>query len=141
MLFLGIKETTREYRLKKWAGIIAEQRKSGLTIRAFCADRDLSQHAFFYWLRLLRKELSGEKQLVPMENVPAFAPLSMAESPVVAADRLSLHYGTFQIDVECIQRLSFCGEYCRSYRRYSPYVRRFFIRIPDLSGLWKDGYA
>ena len=77
MLFLGIKETTREYRLKKWAGIIAEQRKSGLTIRAFCADRDLSQHAFFYWLRLLRKELSGEKQLVPMENVPAFAPLSI----------------------------------------------------------------
>ena len=100
MLFLGIKETTREYRLKKWAGIIAEQRKSGLTIRAFCADRDLSQHAFFYWLRLLRKELSGEKQLLPMENVPAFAPLSMAESPVVAADRLSLHYGTFQIDVD-----------------------------------------
>ena len=28
-MFLGIKETTREYRLKKWAGIIAEQRKSG----------------------------------------------------------------------------------------------------------------
>ena len=35
-----------------------------------------------------------------MENVPAFAPLSMAESPVVAADRLSLQYGTFQIDVD-----------------------------------------
>ena len=42
-MFLGIKETTREYRLKKWAGIIAEQRKSGLTIRAFCADWGLSQ--------------------------------------------------------------------------------------------------
>ena len=38
MLFLGIKETTREYRLKKWAGIIAKQRKSGLTIRALCTD-------------------------------------------------------------------------------------------------------
>ena len=100
MLFFGIKETTREYRLKKWAGIIAEQRKSGLTIRAFCTDRDLSQHAFFYWLRLLRKKLNGEKRFVHTENVPAFAPLSTTESPVVAANRLSLHYGTFQIDVD-----------------------------------------
>ena len=99
-MFLGIKETTREYRLKKWAGIIAEQRKSGLTICASGADRRLSQHAFFYWLRLLRKELSGEKQLVPMGNAPAFAPLYTAKSPVVAADRLSLHYDTFQIDVD-----------------------------------------
>ena len=42
MLFLGIKETTREYRLKKWADIIAEQRKSGLSIKAFFTDRDLA---------------------------------------------------------------------------------------------------
>ena len=100
MLFLGIKETTREYRLKKWADIIAEQRKSGLSIKAFCTDRDLSQHAFFYWLRLLRAEISKEKPLAPAVTAPAFVPLSSAEPHIVAADKLSLHYGAFQIDVE-----------------------------------------
>ena len=100
MLFLGIKETTREYRLKKWADIIAEQRKSGLSIKAFCTDRDLSQHAFFYWLRLLRTEISKEKPLVQAVAAPAFVPLSSAEPHIVAADKLSLHYGAFQIDVE-----------------------------------------
>ena len=100
MLFLGIKETTREYRLKKWADIIAEQRKSGLSIKAFCTDRDLSQHAFFYWLRLLREEISKEKPLVQAVAAPAFVPLSSAEPHIVAADKLSLHYGAFQIDVE-----------------------------------------
>ena len=100
MLFLGIKETTREYRLKKWADIIAEQRKSGLSIKAFCTDRDLIQHAFFYWLRLLRAEISKEKPLVQAVAAPAFVPLSSAEPHIVAADKLSLHYGAFQIDVE-----------------------------------------
>ena len=99
-MFLGIKETTREYRLKKWADIIAEQRKSGLSIKAFCTDRDLSQHAFFYWLRLLRTEISKEKPLVQAVAAPAFVPLSSAEPHIVAADKLSLHYGAFQIDVE-----------------------------------------
>ena len=141
MLFLGIKETTREYRLKKWAGIIAEQRKSGLTIRAFCADRDLSQHAFFYWLRLLRKELSGEKQLVPMGNAPAFAPLYTAKSPVVAADRLSLHYGTFQIDVDMHTATELLRRILQVLSQVQPLCQGIFIRIPDLSGLWKDGYA
>ena len=118
MLFLGIKETTREYRLKKWADIIAEQRKSGLSIKAFCTDRDLSQHAFFYWLRLLRTEISKEKPLVQAVAAPAFVPLSSAEPHIVAADKISLHYGAFQMLQKGLTTTIFCSPYTATSLSY-----------------------
>ena len=44
----------------RWKGLIGEQRKSGMTIVAFCEKEDLTVGQFHWWNRRLRE--SGEKR-------------------------------------------------------------------------------
>ena len=58
-----------EYRAQTWAMLIQECNNSGLTKRAFCQQRGISEKSFYYWLRKLRSqtaEASGP-QLVQLE--------------------------------------------------------------------------
>ena len=34
---------------RKWRGLIAEQRRSGRTVKAFCDARGVSESLFYYW--------------------------------------------------------------------------------------------
>jgi transposase-like protein len=47
-----VREQKREY----WSKLIAEQEASGVTIRAFCKQRGLGDHSFYFWRRRLRKQ-------------------------------------------------------------------------------------
>lgn len=61
-----------EYRAQTWAMLIQECHSSGLTKRAFCQQRGISEKSFYYWLRKLRSqmvEVTGP-QLVQLESVP-----------------------------------------------------------------------
>jgi hypothetical protein len=40
---------------EQWRGHIAEQARSGLTIKQFCKDRGLAEHAFYGWRKRLRE--------------------------------------------------------------------------------------
>ena len=71
-----------EYRAQTWAMHIQECNNSGLTKRAFCQQRGISEKSFYYWLRNLRShmaEASGP-QLVQLE--PA----------VISDDMLQIQY-------------------------------------------------
>jgi hypothetical protein len=46
----------RSERHKHWQGVIAEQEASGKSIREFCRERDLTEHAFYWWRRRLHEE-------------------------------------------------------------------------------------
>ena len=39
---------------ERWAGIVEEQRRSGLGVRAFCLKRGVGEHSFYAWRRRLR---------------------------------------------------------------------------------------
>ena len=39
-----------------WQSVVAEQEASGKAIREFCRERDLAEHAFYWWRRRLREE-------------------------------------------------------------------------------------
>lgn len=41
---------------EQWQQLIAEQEKSGKTVRAFCRERDLGEYSFYTWRQRLRKE-------------------------------------------------------------------------------------
>ena len=62
-----------EYRAQTWAMLIQECNNSGLTKRAFCQQRGISEKSFYYWLRKLRSQMAetAVPQLVQLEPTPA----------------------------------------------------------------------
>ena len=80
--------------IAKWSRLIAEQKNSGLTIRDFCRQHDLSWHAYYYWLRKIREHIEPELSSCPAEPQTVFTelpvhdklPASMPAPPQVATD-------------------------------------------------------
>ena len=80
--------------IAKWSRLIAEQKNSGLTIRDFCRQHDLSWHAYYYWLRKIREHIdpalpsgSAKPQTIFTElPVHDKLPASMPVPPQVATD-------------------------------------------------------
>ena len=94
-----------EYRAQTWAMLIQECNNSGLTKRAFCQQRGISEKSFYYWLRKLRShmvEASGP-QLVQLDS-----PL---DSPVISGDTLQIQYRGAElklpagVDIEAVAAL------------------------------------
>lgn len=58
-----------EYRAQNWAMVIRECNASGLSNRAFCAQRGISEKSYYYWLRKLRGQMAeaAAPQLVQLE--------------------------------------------------------------------------
>ena len=71
-----------EYRAQTWAMLIQECNNSGLTKRAFCQQRGISEKSFYYWLRKLRSHMAeaARPQLVPLD------------APVISDDMLQIQY-------------------------------------------------
>ena len=42
---------TSQIRLQNWVAVIRDQKSSGLTIKDYCQEHDLSENAYYYWLR------------------------------------------------------------------------------------------
>ncbi len=40
----------------RWAGLIKERMESGMTIKEWCAERNVSESQYYYWLKTLRRE-------------------------------------------------------------------------------------
>ena len=43
-------------RRKRWQAVVAEQEASGQSVREFCRERKLAEHAFYWWRRRLHEE-------------------------------------------------------------------------------------
>ena len=80
--------------MAKWSRLISEQKNSGLTIRDFCRQHDLSWHAYYYWLKKIREQIVSELPSGSAEQQPVFTelpvydklPASMPEPTRAAAD-------------------------------------------------------
>lgn len=51
-------EVRTQVRMAQWQNIIQECKNSGMTVSDFCEKRNLSWHAYYYWLRKIREYLS-----------------------------------------------------------------------------------
>jgi hypothetical protein len=70
-----------------WRRTVAEQRRSGLTIREFCARRSLSEPLFYAWRRELAQRDGPTGQPAPpsvdqAHATPRFVSLELATEPV-----------------------------------------------------------
>ena len=55
-------------RLATWASLIQEQQSSGLTIREWCVQKEVSFHAYNYWKNKIKKEYVSSMipEIVPL---------------------------------------------------------------------------
>ena len=111
MSVLKLNEVKQEYQLQQWRGMVREQKESGLTVRQWCADQGVTEHAFYYRLRKIRQVACialEQAQPVQLAEVP-LTPAASASSPAQLQIRLA--GGTVEISnpdlnmLDCILRV------------------------------------
>jgi hypothetical protein len=68
-----------EQAVSKWRNLISEQGRSGQSVAAFCRERGLLKHQFFYWKQRLLETAAPQFVAVQIANAkqaPARAALS-----------------------------------------------------------------
>jgi hypothetical protein len=70
-------------RLAHWRALIDEQARSGLTIKAFCQQRQLPKSKFYHWKSVLRSLDSGTP--APAQAQPKPKPLPKSSDTPVSA--------------------------------------------------------
>lgn len=79
-------QTTHDIRRANWLEIIqqCQQRPANTTIKQWCLDQGISEKAYYYWLRKIRKEAA--EQLAVPAAVSKTSPVSFAELPFSYTD-------------------------------------------------------
>lgn len=78
---------------ERWARIIAEQRESGVSISAFCAERDIPLSSFFPWRRRPAQAATGETRVASSRFVEARVVDAQAGSSAAAEIAIALANG------------------------------------------------
>jgi hypothetical protein len=76
----------REY----WSKLISEQKASGQTIRAFCKERVVADHCFYFWRKRLGLGASEPVQFALLNTVASTAPLELL---LASGERLRIANG------------------------------------------------
>jgi hypothetical protein len=89
---MSAKQKLHQIRLNEWTSRFADQKASGLSVRQWCEQNQVSIHTYNYWKHALKEELVDQMlpDIVPVAlPVPVSANLpSPAESPcLVHSDR------------------------------------------------------
>lgn len=50
------REAKRQLNIRQWKAIIQDRIDSGLYVDDYCKQNNISRHAYFYWLRIIREE-------------------------------------------------------------------------------------
>ena len=86
-----------------WSNLIAEQEASGQTIRAFCQERGVGDHSFYYWPKKLQK--SAPVQFALLKTVASAAPLELI---LAHGEQLRIFNGvdaaTFRLVLDVVRR-------------------------------------
>ena len=73
-----------------WSKLIAEQEAGGQTIRAFCKERGVADHCFYFWRKRLRLGRSEAVQFALLKTVAGTVPLELL---LTSGERLRIGNG------------------------------------------------
>lgn len=85
-----------------WRRTLRQWRRSGLSVRHFCAEHDLTEPSFYSWRRILtqRNEVrakverdSTHREVPVSDDTPVFVPLRVIDLPSQAAFEVVLERG------------------------------------------------
>ena len=71
---MNANQKIHQAKLSKWMAYLQDQSQSGLTVKAWCLENNVSIHAFYYWKRLAKESLvdSISPEIVPLSlSTPA----------------------------------------------------------------------
>ena len=93
---------THEMRLIQWASIVSSCRNSGMSIRSWCIENNVSEKQFHYWQRLVRGEVLENLKKTEIENKQTFvqlpAPADSIGSSSFKAD-IIIHTGNSTLEL------------------------------------------
>ena len=72
---MRVSDVKREYQLREWSGMLRECKESGLTVKNWCAERGITEHAYYYRLRKLRQaacDALQQAQPVQLAEIPLY---------------------------------------------------------------------
>lgn len=105
-------QITHEVRRTQWLSIInaCQSRSEGTTVKAWLAENNIKEKAYYYWLRKFRKEAYAQINLNDNRQLPA-SEVSFVELPVLESDRDTDFQLTFNPDAviksdKCVIALS-----------------------------------
>ncbi len=92
---MNAKQTLRQATLAKWSTIFQEQQSSGLTIKEWCSQNNVSIHNFYYWKRIAKEEYlkSVMPEIVPI-SIPS-DPIPVVPAPEASAPTEELELYNF----------------------------------------------
>ena len=93
---MRVSDVKREYQLQEWSGMLRECKESGLTVKNWCAERGITEHAYYYRLRKLRQAACDALQQAQPVQLAEF-PLTPKEPEFQAQLRLRTQAGTLEI--------------------------------------------
>jgi hypothetical protein len=85
-----------------WRRTLRQWRRSGLSVRAFCAEHDLAEPSFYAWRRIVaqrdqesaRVRVKPERRAVPAsDDTPVFVPLRVIDVSTQVAFEVVLERG------------------------------------------------
>lgn len=89
-------------RQEQWEKLITERQNSGLTIIDWCKKNNISCHAYYYWLRKLRKKACNHiLSSIPEQKEPqiAFAKVDLQPQQTIPAGPVIIHLPSATIEV------------------------------------------
>ena len=96
--------TKQEQRREQWRERIGQQESSRQSIRAFCRERGLKEHAFYGWRQRLRKE-NTPVRFALVETKPAKEPVAPIELILAGGDRLRIPHDAATLKLVLGKRL------------------------------------
>ena len=90
-------EIRTRVRMAQWQSIIKECKESGMTVAEFCEDRNISWHAYYYWLRKIREYIT-HPQTTETEFVQLPSPVEV--SAPTNPGTITIHIGGVAVEVE-----------------------------------------
>jgi len=102
---MNTREIAEEYRLGHWAQVMQDRANSGQSIAAYCTQRGIGRHSYFYWQKKLRETAAQQMGVVQPEQSQALVPSGWAavrlaeESAPEQAGGLTLRVGGAEIEV------------------------------------------
>ena len=88
------------YRMEQWRKLIIECKNSGLNVQDWCAQNDITKHAYYYWLRKLREEACEDLPAIPKKAKAVSFKKIEVETPVPnTATAVIIHLPSTTIEV------------------------------------------
>lgn len=91
---MNTKLATTQINLKNWALIIKDQRNSGLKVKDYCNQHNLSKDAFYYWFKKVKEAALNESGFVEISQP---APIQQSLPGTVSSGECRLQCKDIQI--------------------------------------------